>query len=163
MAAIHARSDNEIEFRRIVESSQVAALLQSKYLKFWHLPQIGVNGGGRLPMMADPGKRVEREPLVLTAESLHEVLRRLADAGGVGPQLRTFNGDADGDVRLESRPQAWQEWLIADLSADSGASIQFAVKLEAKRQQFFVGQVESITNTVRNRLEKEIFQEPASR
>ena len=39
--------------------------------------------------------------------------------------------------------------------------VHVAVKLQAQRQQFFVGQVESVAFSTRNRLEHQVFQKPA--
>jgi hypothetical protein len=159
--SLDARPAQEIEFGRIVETSQVVAIVKAEDLPLGKVCQVGEDSHGLLPMVANPGQRKKRHVLAIAAQSFHEALGFGANARRISGHLGAVACNAGCNFRGKSSPELGQAWPIAEGLVETEMAVQVAFKLQAQQQHFLVGQVDSVTLCASNGLEHEVLCEPA--
>ena len=153
----------EVELRGVLVADKIVGQLpQPKDLPPGKSLQVGKDRHGLLPVVADPGQRIEDQAEVIAAQMFQQALGRSAGTRGVGGQFRPVAGDAGGVRTAGIRPRASAGGAAAARAADdTGVAVQFAIQSEAQGQQFRVGKVEAVAPAARDRLEREVLEEPA--
>ena len=138
----------EIERRRaLIADEIVGRLSQSEDLPPREPLQISEDRHGLLPVVADPGKRLEDQATMLAAQAFHQTLWRFAGSRRIGRQFRAIAGNVGGIRGSEGSPELGQADLLPNaLLAEPGAAVQLSFQPEGQSQQVFVGQVEPVAS-----------------
>jgi hypothetical protein len=95
----------EVELRCVLAADQIVGRLpQLEDLPFGEPLQVGEHRYGLLPVVADPGQRIDGQVESIAAEVAQQALRRSAGKRGIDSQFRPVAADAGGVRRSESGP-----------------------------------------------------------